>query len=103
MQTNLSDKYSYAKHPCGLPLILGTCGLCFCPIIYLGMQVESGVNEDLAKLPLVGKLKDRGIGFSWEAKRKFTVGGLTLTFSAKTLDVIYSRTRPHLQGLPKKN
>jgi len=84
LANDLSDKYSYVKHPCGLPLLICTLGVCFCPLIYLGQRVEPGVNADLAKLSIVGTLNKRGIGVSWEPRRKFTFGGLTLTFSAET-------------------
>ena len=79
-----SDRYSPNTHPCGVPLLLGTLGICFCPLCYLGLQVEPKVNEDLAKLPVVAKLNERGITLYWMKKSKFDPGGLMLTFSQTT-------------------
>ena len=80
-------KHSYMSHPCGAPLLCGTCGLCFCPIIYLGAQMEPKVNADINKLPITAKLKERGITVYWEPKTKFAIGGMTLTMSAGTRQV----------------
>ncbi|CAD7944973.1 unnamed protein product [Amoebophrya sp. A120] len=83
------DKNGIWQNPLGVPLLLMTCGICFCPLVYIGMQVEGKVNADLQDLPVVLALRQRGIEVHWRPKTKFDARGMRLTFSAQTTPVQY--------------
>ena len=84
-QTNASgSKHSALDDPIAMGCLFGTCGICFCPLVYIGLQTEARVNEDIAGLAITHKLKQRGITLHHEPKSKFDVGGLRMTFSAQT-------------------
>ena len=80
----LSKKHAAWSHPCGLPLLLCTMGICFCPLIYLACGTGQRVNDALAVSAIAVQLNARGIILYWVPTNKFEQGGLTLTFSAQT-------------------
>jgi hypothetical protein len=79
-----SVKHGVFSNPVAMGCLFGTCGICFCPVIYIGMQTEGKVNADIAELQITQKLKERGIILQWEPRTKFTAGGLHVTISANT-------------------
>lgn len=52
----LSKKHAAWSHPCGLPLLLCTAGICFCPLIYLACGTEQRVNDALAVSAIAAQL-----------------------------------------------
>ena len=60
-------KHHYCGGKCccaGLPMAV-TLGLCFCPVLYVGCTMKRNVNAEIAKLPEVQQLQDRGITLEW--------------------------------------
>ena len=76
----------YRHHYCHsavamVPMVV-TCAVCFCPLVYVGMQMRPRVNADIAKMHVASELNARGITLDWSPATKFDQGGLTFTCSA---------------------
>jgi hypothetical protein len=81
------SKYSATSNGPVMCLLFGTCGICFCPLMCYGcfVDVEGKMNDDIEKLPVTQKLKERGIGLHFHPKSgKFDMGGMDCAISAHT-------------------
>ena len=75
-------QHHWCNSPCAMIPFVATCGVCFCPLLYIGLQMQPTVNAEMSEMPIVNQLAGRGITMEWEANTKFTIGGLHLTFSS---------------------
>ena len=73
------EKHSYWKHPCGVPLLFLTLGICFCPLIHVAVEGKKKTRAEVLALPVVGRLEKRGVRVKdWTPRTKFAAGGLTV-------------------------
>mmetsp|Transcript_124621 Transcript_124621/g.388036 ORF Transcript_124621/g.388036 Transcript_124621/m.388036 type:complete len:147 (-) Transcript_124621:331-771(-) len=69
---------------CPFMLLLGTCAICFCPLVYAACLFNEKVTTDIHESPIGKKLMERGITLNYRMKTKFDAGGMDLTFSPQT-------------------
>ena len=86
-------KHHYCSKPCVICPFVATMGVCFCPLVYVGCQMEGRVNADMAKLPVAQTLNARGMSMYWEPTTKFDAGGIMFSFSNNTPPVQQKMTR----------
>eukprot|EP00518_Triparma_eleuthera_P009816 CAMPEP_0182472632 /NCGR_PEP_ID=MMETSP1319-20130603/22522_1 /TAXON_ID=172717 /ORGANISM="Bolidomonas pacifica, Strain RCC208" /LENGTH=108 /DNA_ID=CAMNT_0024673349 /DNA_START=94 /DNA_END=417 /DNA_ORIENTATION=- len=74
-----TNRHSYWTHPCGVPLLVRTLGICFCPLIYVAKKGNEKIRADVFASPVVQALNKKGVKVKdWNPRTKFSAGGLTI-------------------------
>lgn len=56
---------SSGKGMVSLAILIGSCGLVFCPLICVACAIQDSVRSDMERLPVVQQLRAKGIQMVW--------------------------------------